>query len=101
MAYLTGATTNFLAARLRFPVGMVKGRKATKITDPTTMEQKATGLTKRRSTATSSGEGSVGSADERGTTDMDAKRIIAITTDINLFMNLIVFPHYGSNVTLH
>jgi hypothetical protein len=96
-----GATTNFLPARLRFPVGMVKGREPMKITDPTTMEHKASGLTKSRSAATSSGDGSIGSAAERGVSDMDTKIIIATPTDINLFMNLIVFPHYGSNFTFH
>ena len=82
-------------------MGMVKGREATKIADPITMEHKATGLTKSRSAATSSGDGSVGSAAERGITDMDTKRIIPIPTDINLFVNIIVFPHYGLNFILH
>lgn len=91
--YLTGAATNFLPARLRFPVGMVKGREMIKIADPTMMEERATGLTKSKSAATSSGDGSLGSAAERGVTDKDAKNIIPIQTAINLFMILIVFPH--------
>ena len=99
--YLKGTTTNFLPARPMFPVGMVKGRETRKIPDPTMMEVKATGLIKSKSAAISSGDGSFGSAAERGVTDMDAKRIIPTHTEINFFMNLIVFPHYGSNFTLY
>jgi hypothetical protein len=89
---LTGFTTNFLPVRLRFPVGIVKGRKTTKIIDPTTMEHKATGLTKRRSAATSSGEGSDCSVAQRGVADMDIRSIIPAKTQTNFFMNIIVFP---------
>jgi hypothetical protein len=55
--------------------------------------EKATGLIRSRSTATSSGDGSIVSAAERGVTDKDAKNMIPIHTVIDLFMNLIVFPH--------
>lgn len=88
-----GSTTNFLPARLRFPVGMVNGRETMKIPAPRMMEDKATGLTKSKSAATSSGEGSGGSAAERGVTDKHAKRTIPTHTEINFLMNLIVFPH--------
>ncbi|NIS62372.1 MAG: hypothetical protein GTO13_17245 [Proteobacteria bacterium] len=72
-----------------------------KIPAPTMTEEKAIGLIKSRSTATSSGEGSFFSAAERGVTDKDTKNMIPIHTEINLFMNLIVIPHLHSRPTIH
>ena len=72
---------------------MVKGIEMTKIPDPRMMEEKAMGLTKSKSAATSSGEGSGGSAADMGVTDKDAKRKIPTHTEINFLMNLIIFPH--------
>jgi hypothetical protein len=58
------------------------------------IELRATGLTKSKSAATSSGDGSTGSAAGRGVANTDAKKIIPSDAETNLLMNLIVSLPY-------